>query len=803
MQNNIQQEEIDGSLNIQDLLYLCLSKWKWFVLSVVVCLGAGYFYLLKTPSVYTRSAELLIKREYRGRSITSDIEGFDNFGLFRSATNINNELVALKSPAVMTEVVKRLRLDMNYYAPGRFHDNLLYGMNLPFKANIEGLSENMSAEFIVNINRDGKMVLSGFKLKGEELKGAAQVTGKFPGSVKTPVGNITFEKMPGYVPGDDYTVRVVRSGLYGTVGACSSRLSVALNDEESTVLTLKYSDVSPARAEDILNSVIAVYNENWVQDKNQIAVSTSLFINDRLAVIESELGNVDENISSFKSENLVPDVKTASSLYLSQSTQTSSQILDLNTQLSMARYIRNYLAATANRNQLLPANSGLESSGIEAQISEYNTLQLQRNNLVANSSEENPLVMDLDHSLSTIRGAIISSIENLEVTLNTRIRDLQRSERQTTSRIAANPNQAKYLLSVERQQKVKEALYLFLLQKREENELSQAFTAYNSRVITPPSGSSIPTSPVRRNILLAALVLGLCIPGGIIFLLETMNTKIRGRKDLERLTLPFAGEIPLYGEKKKKGVFAKKDKKENKAVVVKDGKRDLVNEAFRVLRTNVEFMAGDEKGSKVIILTSYNPGSGKTFLTMNLAASLAIKGKKVLVIDGDLRHGSSSAYIGSPSKGLSNYLAEGIQDANEVILPFPGYDNMFVLPVGIIPPNPTELLEKDRLVMLMEKLRKEFDYILVDCPPVELVADTQIIESMADRTIFVVRAGLLERSMLNDLENLYKNKKFKNMALVLNGTEVSSGYGKYGHGYRYAYHYGYGYGYAYGAEKKS
>ena len=549
--------------------------------------------------------------------------------------------------------------------------------------------------------------------------------------------------------------------------------------------------MSPARAEDILNTVIAVYNENWVKDKNQVAVSTSLFISDRLAVIEGELGNVDENISSYKSEHLLPDVQAASNLYMAQSSQTSSQILALSTQLSMVRYIRNYLATTAEQNQLLPANSGLENVGIEKQISEYNTLQLQRNNLVANSSEQNPLVMDLDQSLATIRGAIISSIDNLEVTLNTRIRNLQRNEQQTTDRIAANPTQAKYLLSVERQQKVKEALYLFLLQKREENELSQAFTAYNTRIITPPMGSMVPTAPVRRNILLVAFALGLLIPAVIIFMRENMNTKIRGRKDLENLSLPFAGEIPLCGQKSRRAILTKKVKEKN-SVVVKEGKRDLINEAFRVLRTNVEFMSGEEKHSQILVVSSFNPGSGKTFLTMNLAASLSIKGKRILVIDGDLRHGSASAYVGSPKTGLSDYLGERLEQLDEIIQPVPDYANLFILPVGTIPPNPTELLEKERFVTLMNSFRKEFDYILIDCPPVELVADTQIIESQADRMLFVVRTGLLERSMLNELEIFYKEKKFKNMALVLNGTEVNNRSYKYG--YRYGYHYGYGCG---------
>lgn len=310
---------------------------------------------------------------------------------------------------------------------------------------------------------------------------------------------------------------VSRSALSSTASRYSSGLNVALQSEKTTIVDLTFRDVCIQRAEDILNTVIAVYNENWIKDKNQIAVSTSMFINDRLGVIESELGHVDENISTFKSENLLPDVQAASQLYMTERSQAQSQILTLNTQLSMARYIRNYLTASSSRNQLLPANSGLESANIENQISEYNNLQLQRNNLVANSSEQNPLVVDMDESLRSMRRSIVSSVDNLITTLNTQIHSLEKSNQRATERIAANPSQAKYLLSVERQQKVKESLYLFLLQKREENELSQAFTAYNTRIITPPTGSMAPTAPMKKNILLVAFALGVLIPVVIVF----------------------------------------------------------------------------------------------------------------------------------------------------------------------------------------------------------------------------------------------------------------------------------------------
>ena len=794
-QKNIKPGQQDDFLRIQDLLYLCLARWKWFVLSLMVTIGVATVYLLRTPAVYTRTASVLIKEDSKGKSVSSDLESFSEFGLFQSGTNVNNELITFQSPALMTEVVKRLRLDMNYFVPGKFHRQVAYGLTLPVDVTINDLPENESAGFTLKIQPDGTLYLSDFIRNGTDLE-EKDVKGSLLDSITTPLGKIIIHTTPNYVKGEAYTLYVGKSSLYNAVNSCSSNLSVSLNSEKASVIDLSFKDNSTQRAEDVLSMLISVYNENWVKDKNQIAVSTSMFINERLGVIERELGNVDEDISSYKSEHLLPDVQAASSMYMAQSSEANAQILSLNNQLYMTRYIRNYLANDANRTQLLPANSGIESANIESQIAEYNKQLLQRNSLVANSSTENPLVVDMDQALASMRGAIIRSIDNQIVTLNSQIKSLRQTEQQTTSRIAANPTQAKYLLSVERQQKVKEALYLFLLQKREENELSQAFTAYNTRIVTPPHGSMLPTSPVHKNIFMVAFALGLLIPVVIIFMRENMNTRVRGRKDLENLTIPFIGEIPLF-TRKKKGILGKKPQ-EVKAVIVKEGNRDIINEAFRVLRTNLEFMTGKDKTSNVIIMTSFNPGSGKSFLTMNIAMSLAIKGKKVLVIDGDLRHASASSYIDSPDKGLSDYLGGRIDNLDEIIVPDPKHKSMDILPVGTIPPNPTELLFDERLKQTIDTVREQYDYVLIDCPPVELVADTQIIEKLADRTIFVVRAGLLERSMLSELEKIYDEKKYKNMSLILNGTEGSGGR----YGYCYGYRYGYGSGYHYGSDGK-
>lgn len=778
-------------MTLQDLACLCLAKWKWFVLSLAVALCIAIVYILRTPPVYTRSASVLIKEDSKGNSISSEMNVFSDLGLFQSGTNVNNEIIAFSSPALMAEVVKRLNLDISYLAPGRFHKEVAYGQSLPVTVTIEGLADNESAGFVLRLKEGSAAVLEDFTRNGEKT-GGGNVSGNMNDTIITPAGKIKIEPTPFYNSAEQYTLHISRSTMHRAVEMYCTNLSVSLKNEDATVINLTFKDNSIQRAEDVLNTLIAAYNENWIKDKNRIATSTSAFINERLAVIERELGSVDEDISSYKSEHLLPDVQAASSLYMEQSSENNAQILALSNQLYMARYIRDYMAGGSNETQLLPANSGIGSSNIEQQIAEYNRLLLQRNSLVANSSTNNPLVADMDRSLAGMREALNTSIENQIVAINTQIESLQRTEKQTMSRIADNPEQAKYLLSVGRQQKVKEALYLFLLQKREENELSQAFTAYNTRVITPPTGQMIPATPVRSKILLVAFVLGLFVPVTVIFIRENTNTTVRGRKDLENLSVPLIGEIPLMqgSGKAPAGVLKKKKTTERKEIVVKAGNRDIINEAFRVVRTNLEFMAAGNNGPCVMAVTSFNPGSGKSFITINLAASLAIKEKRVLVIDGDMRNCSISAYADSPQKGLSDYLGGRAGELSELIVKGNQYKWLHILPVGTIPPNPTELLFSNRLPQIMESVKAEYDYIFIDCPPVEIVADTQIIEKQADRTIFIVRAGLLERSMLAELENIYNEKRLKNLSVILNGTETGTS--------RYGYHYGYGTGYHYG-----
>lgn len=780
-----------NAVPLTDILYRTLHHWPWVLLSLVVCVGAAVVYLLCTPKVYTTTASIMIKDEAAGKS--AGAEDFGDFGLFQNKTNIQNEITTLKSADLMEEVVRRLDLDMNYYIPGRFHDVVAYGSNLPVRVEMPGFAENGSALFRVEVDGAGKVSVS--DVKSGDLKSEERVQGAMNDTLMTVVGPMVVVAAEGYKPGEAVELNVVKAPVSATAGGYESRMVIAMSGDKSSVINLTVTDQSTQRAQALLSTLIGVYNEYWIRDKNQIAVSTSNFINERLGVIESELGNVDSDISSYKSQHLIPDVSAASSMYMSQNQQISQQIMDLRNQLKQTLYIKSYLGAASDNEKMLPMNSGVANVDIQSQITDYNNLVLQRNSLLAKSSDKNPLVVQLNEQMDQMRHAILASVDNSINALNMQISSLQGSQASTTSKIASNPSQAKYLLSVERQQKVKESLYLFLLQKREENELSQAFTAYNTRVVNKPASFG-PTAPNTRNILMMSFLLGLAIPFGVVYLMESNNTKVRGRKDVEHLAVPFLGELPQDGHEKKK------EAGEANTIVVKGGKRDIINEAFRVLRTNVEFMCNSSEGNKVIAMTSFNPGSGKSFVSMNLGMAIALKGKKVLIVDGDMRHGSTSAYMGSPARGLADYLGGAVSEVDTLIVKTPECQNMQVLPIGSIPPNPTELLESPRFGELIGELKSRFDYVIIDCPPIEVVADAQIIDKFADRTFFVIRAGLFDRSMLPELDRLYEEKKYRNMSFILNGSRNDQGRYGYSHTYRYGYGYGYGYGYNYGSGEK-
>lgn len=781
---------------LRDAWFLCLAYWKWFLLSVILTLSGAYYYLLCTPKTYVASASILIKPDNnRGNSPDQllarqrmTVEG-------ASDAQMTNEILALSSATITRTVAERLNLDVEYARKGMFHDKVIYGSELPVKVEFLNIGEEQRASFGLSLQADGRVILDDFSKDGANLPGT--VLGKVGERCATPVGLVKLVANTGYRSGTPDEYKVQRSPITAVAAGVRGRFNIALRDKASTIIDIQYSDVNTARAKDAIDMLISVYNENWVRDRNQISVSTNEFIKERLAVIQRELGSVDQNIAGYKSANLLPDVEQSGSMAVTQANEAEAKARELSTQVYMTRHVKEYLTDGRHENQVLPSNSGINNASIQAQINDYNTRLLERNRLLATSSAQNPAVMDLETQLGSIRRGIIQSLDNELDMLKTQQRVTEASHSEATSKISANPRQASYLLSVERQQKVKESLYLFLLQKREENELSQAFTAYNTQIIETPHITGIPPQPVSRNILLTALLIGLAIPAAIVFGREALNTTVRGRKDLEDYSMPLVGELPLKGKKRpiwkrwrKEKIIAQPN------MVVADQKRDILNEAFRTVRTKLEFTLGFDGKNKVVMISSLNPGSGKTFITANLSAAFSLKGKRVLVMDLDLRKASLSDYVGQPKVGISNYLSGQIDDWHEIITPL---DHVDVLPCGVIPPNPAELLSTERFAEMIKAARKEYDIIFLDCPPVEIVADAEIINPHADLTLFIVRASLMERSYLKDIERWYAEKKYNNLTLLLNGTTDALGrygYHKYGYGYG-----GYGYGYGYGSKK--
>lgn len=798
----------EGSgMQLTDILELFLVNWKWFVLSVVLFLVGATVQLRRSTPIYTRTAQVLIKEEGTKGSFSGNVDWFASLGMGSKAVNVQNEIVAIQSPSMFIEVVKRLGLNTRYTIDGRWHSTSLYGSALPVKVNFVDMDQDKFCRFDMTLHQDGSVVLSHFS-GHKEAKNVKIQVGQ---TAKTPLGRITVSPAAGFASlagsDDEMLIHVSHSDVLSTAKATAGGLSVALNNKENSILDLTYADSSTERAEDIINTLIDSYNDSWVEDKNRMTIATSEFIQERLKVIEAELGNVDNDISSYKSANLIPDPSVMAGMYVADANTDDKKLTELNNQLYITRYVRAFITKESNKYNLLPTNSGMGgNSGLEAQVSEYNRMLLERNRLVTNSSADHPLVVERDQQLAQLRTAMVSNIDNHINLLETLIESTRKSQSKSQAGIASSPQQAKYLLSVERQQKVKEALYVFLLQKREETELSQAFTAYNTRVITPPMGGNAPVAPRTNRTLLIALALGLGIPAGLIYLIEISNSRVRGRKDIEKLSVPFIGEIPFVGRRPKQGLsywlerFHLRQRKQEiettRALVIKPHSRNIINEAFRVVRTNLDQMGSESAGKgQVIMVTSANPGSGKTYISANLAASFALKGKKVLMLDFDLRRASASLYVGSPKKGVSSYLNGKENDWRSFVVPVKDNPNFAVLPVGIMPPNPAELLTGTRTAELFSQLREEYDIIFVDCPPVEIVADASIIAQYMDKTIFVVRVELMEREMLPVVDNYYKNAKFNNMSLLLNGS--LSAYGRYGY-HRYGYRYGYGYGYSYG-----
>lgn len=774
-----------SSFSMKNFLRICLEKWLWFVVCIVVSVGIALFYIYRQQPKYKRYEQILVTEQESNGGIGDISNAFSTLGLFQNNTNVYNELITMISPAIMYEVADTLQLDMNYFLRDGLRLKTLYGTTLPFRVDLPDVDTQNGADLRIRVHSDGSLECFKFVSRIDDKK--TKYSDKIlvsPGQkeVISPLGKLVFTPNPRYVgnlDGKDYEIRIQKMPMQATVELYGKELYGDLVDKDADVIELAIEDVSVQRAVDILNYIITVYNQNWIADKNRMAIATSLFIDDRLRAIEYELGGVDKNIADYMKKTGITDIAITTEANLELGANIEEEAVKAQNQLTVAEYLQDFIAKDENNSSLLPVNMGIENQELAVQINRYNELLMTRNSIVENSSVKNPLVINYDNQLSQLRGVISQGIHNQVENLKSVTGNLNREINKMNDKMSRVPEDNLPLLSEERQQMVKESLYLFLLQKKEENELTRKFTSDNIRVITPPVGSLKPVSPKKALILIVAGILGIGIPFVLLYYLEASNTKIRSRKDLDALNLPFAGEIPQVG-KTKKG-------KENETPlsVVREGKRDVVNEAFRVVRGNIDFMSGKSTSPHVIMLTSFNPGSGKSFIAYNLALSFCLKKKRVLLIDCDMRHGSASLYAGMPGKGLSNYLT-GETDDWEALVSHPD-DNPYlsVLPIGKVPPNPAELLESERLGRLIDEAKRDYDIIFLDCPPVNIVVDTQLVAQWADRTLFIIRAGLLDREALKELNEFYEEKRFKNLSVILNGTEALHSryytYGNYQH----------------------
>lgn len=788
------EETEHGGLTIKDFLAACGARWIWFLVSIIGICALAAFYVMRQQPKYLRTEQVLIKDQDSGGSTDAIASAFASMGLGSSNSNVYNELITLQSPALMSQVVEKLELQDNYILKGFPHGTTLYRTTLPFKVSFPDLPENYSCGMRIEVNPDGSARLYKFYQYGKHGKE------KFPGSidlapgfktVKTPLGRVIFTPNPEFT-GDDFDdteiIMVSHQSKASAVENYTKQLKADLTDRDADVIDLSIKDVNIARAEDVLSTIIEVYNQDWMDDKNKMAVATNAFIDERLRLIQQELGDVDSELFQYKERTLVPDLEQAAKINMATSASLDEEALKTNNELSMAKYVRDYVVNPNNLKNVIPVNTGMGNVPLENQISEYNSLLLLRNNLAEGSSESNPIVKDYDAQLKGRREAIVQGINTQIGTLEKVMKNLQGAKGTLKNDLASVPKQAKYLLSIERQQTVKESLYLYLLQKKEENELSQTFTANNTRIITPPYGPLKPVAPKKMLIMAIAFLLSVILPGGIIYMQEAGNTKVRSRKDLERMSTPFAGEIPYVGKKIKfawlKNLFRNKRKSrrqlETLPVMVQPGSRDIINESFRIVRGNIDYMLQHDESSNILMITSFNAGSGKSFITYNLAASFAIKGKSVLVIDCDLRHGSASQFVGMPSHGLSQYLSGATDDYRQLIVKDKNQANLSVMPIGHRPPNPAELLDNGRIGTMLQEVSKEYDYVFLDCPPLDVVVDTQILEKYIGTTLFVIRAGLLDQTAVDEIDGFYKNHRFRRMCILLNGTE-----GRYSHSRQY------------------
>ncbi len=751
----------------QDFIRLILPNWYWYLASLIICLSGAVLYLKTTPPQYLRTATVLVKdsRKGSGTEVTafSDIMG----GIGRRS--VDNEIHIFKSRRLMESVVKRYDLTTEYTIEERLRTTDIYGRS-PMLVKFTDEHNDAVGSFKYRVDRDGNVLLSGFN--DDESFTALVAPGD---TIATPLGNISLIATP--YANDLSKVTVSKRALNNVVEAYRSKLKCEIADKQASIINISMTDEVPRRAEDVINGIIDAYNLDAIGDKQEISRLTEQFINERLVSLSEELNLADEEVADYKKDNHLYNPATEATMSAEEIQQLKNNALSLEANLEMAKYIHSYVTEGDDDMRLIPASTALASGAsniLTSQIEAYNSHLLEYQRLASVEHSNNPMLVELRAQLIAMRATIISSLDSHIATLNLQIEQVNREQMKADNRIEGSPHKERELQSIVRQQKVKEELYIYLLTKLEENALTGATAESNARVIDTAYGSDKPVSPRRMYIYAIALLVALLVPFAILYILEMLNTKVRSRRDIEEVvTAPFLGDIPYHSGKHDRGN------------VVREESRDAVSEAFRMLRANLSFMAISES-VKVIMATSSIPHSGKTFISTNLAATLAATDKSVVLVDLDLRRRTLSKQMGhrNDRRGVTSYLTNTIGSLNDVIIKdeIEGVDTIFS---GPQPPNPTEMLMSKRMKEFIEELRARYDYVIIDSVPAMAVADAVVIDSLVDLTLYVIRDGNLDRNQLPDIERLHKEKRIHNMGVVFNGVKQSK------HGYGYGYGYGY------------
>lgn len=774
--NSVENPTID-TFNLKEELENYLIYLRWFVLSLVVCVAIAFLYLRYAIPNYKAVATILVQDERKG-FMASELSAFSDLGLLGNVkNNVDNEIEVIKSRRLIDSAIRDLSLHVSYFSIGRVKSEELY-TNSPIQLVFSTTSpefDSRSFRFelvFTDINHFDLTTVEG-KLLGNYSIGA-------PISYKGSTFVVLPRKKKQIQP--DTQLLVAVSPVSKLVEHFKSRLTIAVVGKNTSVIELSLIDPVQAKAEDFLNALVKNYNQDAISDKKYVAENTSKFIEQRLIIINDELKGVESDVESFKKENKVTDIVSEAGLFLENATEFEKKEIETETQLKVVSSILDYMKSNTT-SELLPANVLPAEEGASASIAQYNQLVLERNKLMKTAGPKNSMVLNLEAKINTLKSSVASSLLQLQNNLRIKKKDVVRQKAILGGKISQIPTQEKIFRDIDRKQNIKEALYLYLLQKREETEISLAVTAPNAKVIDAAIASENPVSPKRQIVYLGSLFLGLLIPFSILYIRRLLDTKVKSRLDIEQATtMPFIGDVP---------------KSVSNEAIISSSSRTRAAEALRIVRTNLEFLLNEvpEGVAKTIFLTSTLPKEGKTFISVNLASTIALSDKKVLLLGLDFRNPKLEEYLDVPKVGVTNYLAsKEHKDSADFLTKVEGFSNFYVMPAGVIPPNPAELLMGKKVGELFEKLKQEFDYIIVDTAPVSLVTDTLLISKYADAFVYVTRANYLDKRMLTLPEKLYQEKKLPNMSILINDTVSTKGYG-----------YGYGYGYVYGVEveKKS